>query len=154
MPLYRIGLIADTHGFLRRQAKEVLRGCQQIIHAGDIDSPAVLEELQQIAPTTAVRGNMDCGAWANRLKVMERIKIGTWSLLALHNRADLPNLKEDTDIVIFGHSHRFLQEHKDGVLFLNPGSAGPRRFDLPISMAILTLDEGISVEQILLTSKL
>ncbi|HKM43180.1 MAG TPA: metallophosphoesterase family protein [Limnochordia bacterium] len=153
MTLYRIGVIADTHGLLRSQAKEVLHSCQQIIHAGDIDSPAVLEKLQRIAPTTAVRGNMDFASWANHLKIIERIQIGSWSILALHNRADLPVLKDDTDIVIFGHSHQFLQENRDGVLFLNPGSAGPRRFNLPISMAVLTLGEKASVEQIILASK-
>ena len=153
MTVYRIGVISDTHGLLRSQAKEVLQSCDHIIHAGDIDNPAVLGELQRIAPTTAVRGNMDWSSWANHLKITERVQIGSWSILVLHNRADLPTLADDTNIVIFGHSHRFSQEDHDGVLFLNPGSAGPRRFDLPISMAVLTLGETASVEQILLESK-
>jgi len=148
----RIGVISDTHGLLRSQAREILQSCQLIIHAGDIDSPSVLGELERIAPTTAVRGNMDWSSWANRLRVMERIQVGTWSILIVHNQGDLPKL-EDTDIVIFGHSHKFLQEYRQGILFLNPGSAGPRRFDLPISMAILTLGDEIRVEQILLESK-
>lgn len=149
----RIGVIADTHGLLRRQAKHILQGCQLIIHAGDIDSPSVLGELERIAPTIAVRGNMDWASWANRLKVTERIQVGIWSILALHNIGDLPSLGDEVDIVIFGHSHKFLHENRNGILFLNPGSAGPRRFELPISMAILTLGEEATIEQILLESK-
>ncbi|NLL48847.1 MAG: metallophosphoesterase family protein [Firmicutes bacterium] len=153
MTIHRIGVISDTHGLLRSQAKDILQSCTYIIHAGDIDNPAVLGELRRIAPTTAVRGNMDFASWANHLKLVERIQIGKWSILVVHNRADLPLLNNDTNIVIFGHSHQFLQENRGGVLFLNPGSAGPRRFNLPLSMAILTLDETASVQQIPLESK-
>ena len=149
----RIGVIADTHGLLRSQARHILQSCQLIIHAGDIDNPSILEELERIAPTTAVRGNMDWASWANRLKVTERIQVGTWSIVVVHNKSDLPSLGDDIDIVIFGHSHKFMQENRNGIIFLNPGSAGPRRFDLPISMAILTLGEEATVERIFLESK-
>ncbi len=153
MPSTKIGVISDTHGLLRSQAKEVLQGCQAIIHAGDIDSPSVLKELQSIAPTTAVRGNVDRDSWASRLRPIERIHVDGWSILVVHNISDLPKLENDTDIVIFGHSHKFLEETRDGVLFLNPGSAGPRRFSLPISMAILKLNQKATVEQVILDQK-
>ncbi|HBN96581.1 MAG TPA: hypothetical protein DDZ66_09800 [Firmicutes bacterium] len=149
----RIGVISDTHGLLRNQAREMLQGCQLIIHAGDIDSPSVLGELERIAPTTAVRGNMDWASWANHLRITERIQVDTWSIVVVHNIGDLPSLRDNTDIVIFGHSHKFLQEYRNGLLFLNPGSVGPRRFDIPISMAILTLGAQATVEQKLLESK-
>lgn len=153
MPLWKIGVISDTHGLLCSQAKEVLQGCDLIIHAGDIDNPSLLGELKRIAPTTAVRGNMDGGSWANSLRIIERVQVGDWSMVVIHKVDDLPSLDEDTDIVIFGHSHKFLQETRDGILFLNPGSAGPRRFFLPMSMAILSLGETVTVEQVILASK-
>ena len=146
MSAVRIGVISDTHGVLRSQAREILRGGQQIVHAGDIDHPLILRELEAIAPTTAVRGNMSV------LKVHERIQVDRWAILLVHNINDLPDL-EGTDIVIFGHSHKFLQENRGGVLFLNPGSAGPRRFNIPISMAVLSLGETITVEPMLLKSQ-
>jgi putative phosphoesterase len=153
MSSVRIGVISDTHGLLRSQAKEILRSCDRIVHAGDIDNPAILAELDQIAPTTSVRGNMDSGPWANHLKTTERIQVGKWSILAVHNIAHLPSVLEDVDIVIFGHSHKFLQEQRNGILYLNPGSAGPRRFIIPISMAVLTLGEEAVVQRVLLNSK-
>lgn len=152
MPSIKIGVISDTHGLLRKEAKSVLQTCDLIIHAGDIDQPNLLKELKQIAPTTVVRGNMDFGSWANSLKITERVQVGKWSILVVHNIQDLPKLN-DTNIVIFGHSHKFHEETKDGTLYLNPGSAGPRRFTLPISMAILTLEEKITVKQVLLKDK-
>ncbi|HBG02747.1 MAG TPA: YfcE family phosphodiesterase, partial [Firmicutes bacterium] len=152
MSSVRIGVISDTHGVLRSQAKEILRGCQRIVHAGDIDHPLILTELEAIAPTTAVRGNMDWGPWTSDLKVQERIQVDRWTMLIVHNINNLPDL-QGTDIVIFGHSHKFLQENREGVLLLNPGSAGPRRFNIPISMAVLSLGETVTVERILLKSQ-
>ena len=96
---------------------------------------------------------MDWASWANHLRITERIQVDTWSIVVVHNIGDLPSLRDNTDIVIFGHSHKFLQEYRNGLLFLNPGSAGPRRFDIPISMAILTLGAQATVEQKLLESK-
>lgn len=148
MSLTRVGVISDTHGLLRNQAKDILQQCQHIIHAGDIDNPSILEELRRIAPTTAVRGNMDWAPWAKRLKVTERLQVDKWSILVVHNTSDLPILSDDTDIVVFGHSHKFSQEDRNGILFLNPGSAGPRRFGIPISMAVLTLGDQATVERV------
>lgn len=149
----RVGVISDTHGLLRSEAKEHLRRCQQIIHAGDITDPQVLRELELLAPTTAVRGNMDLGSWASRLPRIARLDIGGWSILVVHNIRALPQQLEGVDIVIFGHSHKYQQERRNGILYLNPGSAGPRRFDLPISLAILSLGQEAVVEQILLKEK-
>lgn len=149
----KIGLISDTHGLLRKEAKRALQGCDIIIHAGDVDEPDVLQKLQNIAPTTAVRGNMDLGSWAKDLKTIERLEVGSWSIVVVHNIHDLPLLDDTTNIVIFGHSHKFLEQTTDGVLFINPGSAGPRRFTLPISMAILTLGEKPLVERVVLANK-
>ncbi|HHT89602.1 MAG: metallophosphoesterase family protein [Bacillota bacterium] len=154
MSRVRIGVISDTHGLLRSQAKTILQGCQHIIHAGDLDHPSILTELASIAPTTAVRGNMDVGPWAQDLKTTERLRLDQWSILVVHSISDLPDPLGDTDIVIFGHSHKFSQEKREGRLYLNPGSAGPRRFLLPVSMAVLSLGKEAKVERVLLQSKL
>ena len=137
----QVGLISDTHGLLRPEAMAALRGSDYIIHAGDICDPAILDALAAIAPVTAVRGNNDHGAWAARLHQTEVLEIGPLCLYVVHDLADL-----DVDpraagfqAVISGHSHRPLAETRDGVLFVNPGSAGPRRFTLPISVARLTV---------------
>lgn len=153
MSKWRIGLISDTHGLLRSQAKEVLAGCDLIFHAGDLGSPHIIGELKQIAPTTAVRGNVDVERWANALKVTERVQLGKWSILIVHNIDDVHILAAGTNVVIFGHSHQFLEETRDGTLFINPGSAGPRRFTLPITMAILTLGEEATVEKVVLSNQ-
>lgn len=148
MDSWKVGLISDTHGILRGEAKEALMGCELILHAGDIDKPQILKELNAIAPTTAVKGNMDFGSWTKNLKDIERITLGKWSILIVHNIDHLVSLRDDTNIVIFGHSHRFTQKVKDNVLYINPGSAGPRRFTLPITMAILHLSDKPIVEKI------
>ena len=142
-----IGLISDTHGLLRPQALRVLRGVSMIVHAGDIGSPLVLEELRNVAPVTAVRGNMDGGPWVADLPHTEVVRACALSLYVLH---DLHQLSLDPaaagfDVVVSGHSHRPSVSKRKGVLFVNPGSAGPRRFGLPISVAILRFD-GASVE--------
>lgn len=149
----RIGLISDTHGLLREQAKKILQGCQQIIHAGDVDSPEILEELRGIAPTTAVRGNMDFGGWAQQLKSIERLKIDSCLITVVHNINHLDLAGEQADVVIFGHSHRFTHKKKGRLLLINPGSAGPRRFSLPITMAVLTISKDLVVEKIVLENK-
>lgn len=148
MSSWKVGLISDTHGMLRSEAKKSLTGCDLILHAGDIDGPNILDELETIAPTTAVKGNMDFGPWTQALKEIERITLGKWSFLLVHNIDHLVNIDDDTNIVVFGHSHRFTQKLKDDVLYINPGSAGPRRFTLPITLAILHLDEKATVEKI------
>lgn len=143
----RIGLIADTHGLLRPAALEALAGCDRIVHAGDIGSAAVLATLATIAPLSAVRGNNDRGDWARDLPHDDVVDLGGTLLYLLHDRADL-----DLDpaaagfgFVVTGHSHRPSHEIRDGVHYINPGSAGPRRFSLPITLAELHLG-GASVD--------
>jgi putative phosphoesterase len=139
-----VGVISDTHGLLRPSALAALRGCDPIIHAGDVGDPSILVALEGIAPVLAVRGNIDKGDLARLLPPTQTIEIDGCLIHVLHDIAEL-----DFDLaaagfhaVIFGHSHRPSIETKDGVLHLNPGSAGPRRFDLPVTVARLTLVEG------------
>ena len=144
----RIGLISDTHGLLRPGAAAFLRGCDLIVHAGDICDRAVLDALEAIAPTVAVRGNNDRGAWADALRESEWIEVGGIVLYAIHDldAIDIDPLAAGVRVVVSGHSHRPHHEERDGVLFVNPGSAGPRRFTLPISIAELVVDgDAVSV---------
>lgn len=135
----RIGLISDTHGLLRPEAIEFLRGSDHIVHGGDVCEPGVLEALAAIAPLTAVRGNNDRGAWAERLRDTEVLRLGAVSVLVIHDLAELDVEPGAAGIavVVSGHSHQPSLERRNGVLFVNPGSAGPRRFSLPISVAEL-----------------
>jgi putative phosphoesterase len=135
----QVGVISDTHGLMRPEALAALRGSDLIIHAGDIGSPQVLEALTRIAPTFAVRGNNDRDAWGMQFPLTDVVSAGPRDLYLLHDIADL-----DVDpaaggfaAVVYGHSHKPRIEWRDGVLFLNPGSAGPRRFNLPIAVARL-----------------
>jgi putative phosphoesterase len=139
-----IGVISDTHGLLRPQAVAALRGSALIVHAGDVGTPDILDELRRIAPVVAVRGNVDRGAWADSLPLTEIVEHDGVRLYVLHILEDL-DLDPPTagfDAVITGHTHRPKMETKDGVLYLNPGSAGPRRFDLPISVGRLSVADG------------
>ena len=134
-----IGVISDTHNLVRPEAIAALRRSEMIVHAGDICRPEVLEELSRIAPVVAVRGNNDRGRWASGLPVSRTLEVGGFRIHVLH---DLKELEVDPraegfHVVISGHSHRPRAERKDGVLFLNPGSAGPRRFKLPVAVAHL-----------------
>jgi uncharacterized protein len=134
-----IGVISDTHGLLRPQAIDALRGSELIVHAGDIGAADVLEALRAIAPTMAVRGNVDTGAWADGVPATEVVEVGRVHLYVLHDVStlDLDPKAAGFAAVISGHSHRPSAELRDGVLYLNPGSAGPRRFSLPIAVARL-----------------
>jgi putative phosphoesterase len=137
----RVGVISDTHGLLRPEAVRALRGSQLIIHAGDIGSPAVLEALRAIAPVVAVRGNNDRGAWARALRETKTIRVAGVRIHVTHDVKELAidPARARVGVVIAGHSHKPLIIDRDGVLFLNPGSAGPRRFTLPVSVATLSL---------------
>lgn len=137
-----IGVISDTHGLLRPEAVEALRGAQHIIHAGDVGAPGILDELRAIAPVTAVRGNIDKGAWANKLAETEVLVVGGISIYVLHDiaRLDLKPEAAGFSAVVFGHSHRPMQERRGGVLYFNAGSAGPRRFKLPVSVGKLIVE--------------
>ncbi len=140
----RIGLISDTHGLLRPDALAALQGCAQIIHAGDIGKPQVLDGLRAIAPLQAIRGNIDTADWALELPERLDLRIGSLTLHVLHDlkQLDIDPLAAGVDVVIAGHSHKPKVERRNGVLYINPGSAGPRRFSLPISLALLELNDG------------
>lgn len=143
----RIGLISDTHGLLRPEAEAFLRGCERIVHAGDIGEAGVLEALGRLAPVTAVRGNNDTGGWAEALPHSEVLQLGEALVYVVHDIAEIEidPAAAGFQAVIFGHSHKPLVERREGVLYVNPGSAGPRRFSLPIAAAELRVS-GASVE--------
>jgi uncharacterized protein len=148
-----IGVISDTHGLLRPEAVEALAGSDLILHAGDVGGPGILEKLAKIAPVIAVRGNVDSGAWSAGLRDHERIECEGASLYMLHdvNTLDLDPAAAGIQAVISGHSHKPKLEKCGGVLYLNPGSAGPRRFKLPVAMARLRIEAGkLAVEQVIL----
>ena len=132
-----IGIISDTHGLMRPEALAALQGSSTIIHAGDIGSELVLQELNDIAPVYAVRGNNDTGEWAASIPIATRVTIGGVSIQVLHDIAEVNLIlgTERAHVIITGHSHRPSIEERHGTLFINPGSAGPRRFTLPVSIA-------------------
>ena len=136
-----VGVISDTHGLLRPQAIAALRGSELIIHAGDVGRPEVIEELRAIAPLFVVRGNIDQAGWAAGLPMTQTVDVGGLRFFALHEIAQLDFDPAAAGIaaVLFGHSHQPLIETRAGVLFLNPGSAGPRRFKLPVTVARATV---------------
>lgn len=139
--MFRVGLISDTHGLLRPEAREFLRGCDFIVHGGDVCDPSVLQELEALAPVTAVRGNNDQGPWADALRESEVLQVGEVQVYAIHDlaRIDIDPIVAGVQVVVSGHSHKPLIEDRNGVLYVNPGSAGPRRFKLPISAAELII---------------
>jgi putative phosphoesterase len=136
-----IGIISDTHGILRPEAVEALRGVELILHAGDVGSPDVLDALKGIAPVVAVRGNNDKGPWAEQLPAWEVTEVGVVFIYMIHDvkEIDLSPAAAGFHVVVSGHSHKPSVEERKGVLYVNPGSAGPRRFTLPVSVARLTV---------------
>jgi putative phosphoesterase len=151
----RVGVLSDTHGLLRPEALAFLRGADHIVHAGDIGDAGVLEALRHIAPVTAVRGNNDFGPWAEKIAETELLKIGGVSIYVLHDRAQLglDPAAAGFQVVVSGHSHQPRIDERDGVLYVNPGSCGPRRFKLPISVGELRIS-GKSVKAKLVELKL
>jgi len=137
----RIGLISDTHGLLRPEAKAFLEGCDHIIHGGDIGNPGILEQLAALAPLTAVRGNNDHGGWAEDLAETQRVQIGAVLIYVIHDIAqfDIDPRAAGIRVVVSGHSHIPSAVERSGVHYVNPGSAGPRRFKLPIAAGELTI---------------
>jgi uncharacterized protein len=140
----RIGVISDTHGLLRPEAIAALRGSDRILHAGDVGDPRILDRLRELAPVTAVCGNVDRGPWAMALPETELVEVAGLSIYLIHDLGQLDPKPEAAGIrvVIYGHSHQPKIEEKNGVLFFNPGSAGPRRFHLPVSIGVLEIDAG------------
>jgi hypothetical protein len=138
---YRVGLISDTHGLIRSEALDALRGSEIIIHCGDIGDASVLDALRNIAPVRAIRGNNDKGAWARGIPSTDVVEVGGHAIYVLHILAelDLDPERAGFSAVVFGHSHKPSIEMKGKALFVNPGSAGPRRFTLPVTVATLTL---------------
>jgi len=143
MTEHLIGVISDTHGLLRPQAVQALEGVELIIHAGDIGAPKILRALERIAPVYAVRGNTDRGGWAADLPRNRVVEVGGRLIYVLHElfTLDLDPAAAGLAAVIYGHSHRPHLEHQNGVLYLNPGSAGPRRFTLPVTLARIKLQD-------------
>jgi putative phosphoesterase len=134
-----VGVISDTHGLVRPEALEALEGSELIVHAGDVGAPGVLEELGRVAPVVAVRGNNDRGAWAEELPLYDAVEVEGAFVYVLHDlkELDIAPAAAGFRVVVSGHSHKPLIEERRGVLYLNPGSAGPRRFKLPVTLARL-----------------
>jgi len=141
----RLGIISDTHGLLRPEAAAFLQGCDRILHGGDIGNGEVLTRLASIAPTSAVRGNNDTAAWAQAIPETDSFEFSGIRIYAIHDLAllDIDPSKAGIQVVVSGHSHKPLIENRDGILFINPGSAGPRRFKLPISIAEIVVSGGV-----------
>jgi putative phosphoesterase len=131
----RVGVVSDTHGLLRPETRAFLIGCDYIVHGGDIGSPDILEQLTAIAPLIVVRGNNDQQPWASHLRDTELVRLGNVFVYVIHNLAelDLDPHAAGVRVVISGHSHKPKIEERDGILYVNPGSCGPRRFDLPVA---------------------
>jgi putative phosphoesterase len=138
-----IGVISDTHGLLRTEAVEALRGATRILHAGDVGDPEILKELEKIAPVIAVRGNVDGGPWARKIPLSEVVEVEGASIYMLHilEKLDLKPEAAGFKVVVYGHSHVPKSEMKNGVLYFNPGSAGPRRFKLPVTVGKLVVEK-------------
>lgn len=143
MSKFKIGIISDTHGRLRKEALKVMKGSDLIIHAGDVGEAKILNSLSEIAPVVAVRGNNDKGNYGRNLSKTEVVEIGSKLFYVVHDIDDLDIAPDAAgfDAVVFGHSHRANQYILNKVLYLNPGSAGPRRFKLPVSAAVVTIDK-------------
>jgi putative phosphoesterase len=140
----RLGIISDTHGLVRPEALAFLHGCERIVHAGDIGTSEVLAQLSAVAPVTVVRGNNDKGSWAEALPETELFEFNGTYVYAIHDLAqlDIEPSAAGVQVVVSGHSHKPAVERRDGVLYVNPGSAGPRRFSLPIAVAELVVIGG------------
>ena len=139
--VHLVGLISDTHGLMRSEALKAIRGTELIIHCGDVGDPAVLSELRSLGPVRAIRGNNDKGAWASNLPARDEVEVGGHMIYVLHNLAELDfePASAGFTVVVSGHSHKPIVEKRGKILYVNPGSAGPRRFSLPVTVAMLAL---------------
>jgi putative phosphoesterase len=143
-----IGVISDTHGLIRTEALDVLKGADVIFHGGDIGSMEILNTLAEIAPVVAARGNCDRDEWSNNIPINRSVECGNKRFLLIHNMQNLKNLPRPLDAVIFGHSHKAVVYVKDKILYLNPGSAGPKRFRLPVTVARIRIENDNLIPEI------
>jgi putative phosphoesterase len=145
-----VGVVSDTHGLLRPEVIPALAGVEHILHAGDVGDPEILERLREVAPVTAIRGNVDVHGVCSSLPSTEAIELGGSLVYMVHSLADLDlNPKAASlSVVVFGHSHVASVETRDGVMYLNPGSCGPRRFRLPVTVALLRIEDGVASAEI------
>lgn len=144
----KLAILSDTHGLLRPQVVEHLKTADAILHGGDINKPAIVEQLQQYAPLYIVRGNND-KEWAEDIPHDLIVTLEGVTIFMVHNKKEVPADLSGVDVVVFGHSHKYVQEEKDGLLWLNPGSCGPRRFHQEITMMMVKIEDGtIQVEKI------
>lgn len=147
--MYKIGVISDTHGLLRDEVIAHLKECQLILHGGDINKPEIITALEAIAPVKVVRGNNDKGEWAEQLPETLQFTVEGKNFFMVHNKKDMIKDKTGIDVIVYGHSHKYSCTLEGATYMLNPGSCGKRRFDLAITMAILTIDQGeIKISQI------
>ena len=139
-----IGVISDTHGLLRPEARVALAECEHILHAGDVGDAAILDALGEIAPVTAIRGNVDVAGECAKLPATEMVELGGAVFYLVHSEhwLDLDPVAAGVQVVVSGHSHKPSIERRDGVMYLNPGSAGPRRFKLPVSVSLVAVSDG------------
>lgn len=147
--MFKIGIVSDTHGLLRDEVVEHLKSCHAILHAGDINTPQIIEDLSQIAPLYVVRGNNDKGQWAEALPDHLSMNLGGKNFYMVHQKKDVPKSLENVDFIIYGHSHQYNFVKEQNRIWLNPGSCGKRRFGLPITMACLVFqNEEVKIEKI------
>ena len=146
----KIAILSDTHGLLRPEVTEHLKTADVILHGGDINKQSIVDELQQYAPLYIVRGNND-KEWAENIPHDLTVTLGSMTFAMVHNKKEIPADLTGVDVVVFGHSHKYVQEEKDGILWLNPGSCGPRRFHQEITMMMAELEDGkLQVEKIII----
>lgn len=135
----RLGIISDTHNVLKDEVLTYLKDCDYIIHAGDVGEQSIIDQLNILAKTFIVRGNNDKGDWRSQLPDYLEIELDNILIYVVHDQKDIPKQLEHVDLVIYGHSHKYHEEVRDGVIFLNPGGCGRRRFSLPLTMAVVEL---------------
>lgn len=149
----KVGVLSDTHGLLRNEVMEILQGCDLIFHAGDISKQEIIDQLNTIAPTLFVRGNND-KAWAEHLPEFLTEKVQECRVFMVHNKKGIPADLRDVNIVIFGHTHKYMEKWENGVLFLNPGSCGPRSLKQEITLAVLNIDaKNVQVQKVIIPHK-
>lgn len=149
----KLGIISDTHGLLRQEVLERLKGCDLILHGGDINKQEILNTLEEIAPVYVVRGNND-KEWAEHLPASIQFECEGLKFFMVHNKKEIPESLAGIDVVVFGHSHKYMERLIDGRLWLNPGSCGRRRFDLEITFAVMTVENGTyQVEKVTIPHK-